>query len=450
MHITPRLCATLALLTLACGAGPTVLSTTPVDGATGIARSPTISVTFSEPMDSASLAGTFTLTSPSGPVAGTISSAAATAVFTPAAPLAVSTKFTATVSTAAKSVKGLGLASARTWSFTTTSESVTVPVVVSNTPLALATDVPINTPIRVTFSEAMDAATLTPATFTVSSGTAVVGTVTTSGSTATFLPNGHLDSMTAFTVTLSKSVKSAAGVALATDHVWRFTTGTTVTPGLPVTLGAAGTFVILAKSGVSTVPTSNITGDVGLSPAAGTFLTGFSLSMDATNVFASSQQVTGKLYAADFTTPTPTNLTSAISDQLLAYTDASSRASDVTELGAGNIGGRTLTAGVYRWSTGLQLATDVTLNGSATDVWIFQVAQNLSVANGVRVNLSGGALPKNVFWQVAGGVELGTTSHLEGIVLSQTSITFRTGASLTGRAFAQTAVTLDGNTVNQP
>ncbi len=445
-----RRLAPLVLLTLACGAAPTIVSTTPVDGATGIARSPTISITFSEPMAPASLAGTFTVASASGPVAGTISTDGSTAVFTPAAPLTLSTQYTASITTAATSVKGVALGTARSWRFTTTDQAVTVPTVVSNSPLALATDVPLNAPIRVTFSEAMDPATLNETTFTVSSTTPVLGTVSATNSTATFLPIAHLPPMTSFTVTVTTAAKSAAGVALATDHVFRFTTGTTVTPGLPVALGSASAFVILAKSGVSNVPTSTITGDVGLSPAAGTFLTGFALSMDATNAFSTSPQVTGKLYAADFAAPTPALLTTAISDQVLAFTDAAGRAADVTELGAGSIGGRTLGAGVYRWSTGLGLPTDVTLSGSATDVWIFQVAQNLTVANGVRVTLTGGALPKNVFWQVAGAVELGTTSHLEGIVLCQTAITLRTGASLTGRAFAQTAVALDGNTVTGP
>jgi hypothetical protein len=134
----------------------------------------------------------------------------------------------------------------------------------------------------------------------------------------------------------------------------------------------------------------------------------------------------------------------------LAFTEAAGRAPDVTELGAGNIGGMTLEPGVYQWGTGLLVPTDLTLAGSATDVWIFQVAGNLELSSAARVVLSGGALPRNVFWQVAGLVELGTTSHLEGVVLSQTSITLRTGASVNGRLLAQTAVALDSVTVVEP
>jgi hypothetical protein len=227
----------------------------------------------------------------------------------------------------------------------------------------------------------------------------------------------------------------------------------TAAPGtltLPVALGSAGAYVILAKSGISTVPTSAVTGNLGLSPAAATFVTGFSLVADATNVFSTSPQVTGKIYAADYPPPTPANLTTAIGDMQLAFTDAAGRAPGVTELGAGNIGGKTLAPGVYKWGTGLLVPTDVTLTGGPTDVWVFQIAQDLTLASAAKVLLAGGAVPKNVFWQVAGLVDVGTTAHLEGIVLCQTSITLRTGASMNGRLLAQTAVNLDGSTVVEP
>ena len=222
------------------------------------------------------------------------------------------------------------------------------------------------------------------------------------------------------------------------------------TLGMPLELGMAGDFVILAKSGISTVPTSAITGDIGVSPAAASFITGFSLIADASNEFAISTQVTGKVYAADYTPPTPSKITTAVSDMELAFTDAAGRAPDVTELGAGSIGGKTLAPGVYKWGTGLLIASDLTLAGAANDVWIFQVAQDLTLSSGAEVRLSGGALSKNVVWQVAGLVEFGTTSHLEGVVLTQTSVTLRTGATVNGRLLAQTAVDMDGNTVVEP
>jgi hypothetical protein len=174
------------------------------------------------------------------------------------------------------------------------------------------------------------------------------------------------------------------------------------------------------------------------------------LSADASNVFSTSPQVTGQVFAADYAPPTPSNLTTAVGDMEIAFTDAAARAPDVTELAAGNIGGMTLVPGVYKWGTGLLIPTDLTLNGSATDVWIFQIAQNLTVSSATKVVLAGGALPKNVFWQVAGLVDVGTTAHLEGVILAQTSITLQTGASINGRLLAQTAVDIDASTVARP
>ncbi len=220
--------------------------------------------------------------------------------------------------------------------------------------------------------------------------------------------------------------------------------------GGPVSLGSASQFVILAKSGIDTVPASAITGNLGLSPAAASYITGFSLTADSTNEFSTSPQVTGKVYAADYTSPTPSNMTTAISDMELAFTDAAGRAPDVTELGAGNIGGMTLAPGVYKWSTGVLIPTDVTLNGSATDIWIFEIAQDLTMASATNVILTGGAVAKNVMWQVSGAVDLGTTAHFAGVILCQTAITLRTGASVNGRLLAQTAVNIDGSTVVEP
>jgi hypothetical protein len=225
--------------------------------------------------------------------------------------------------------------------------------------------------------------------------------------------------------------------------------GIVLAPGA-VDLGAASGFVILAKSAISTGPASTITGNLGLSPAAASGITGFALAADATNVFSTSPQVTGKVFAADYAVPTPSNLTTAVSNMETAFTDAAGRAPKATELGAGNIGGMTLSAGVYRWGTGLHIPKNVTLNGSATDVFIFQIAQNLTVSSGTKVVLTGDVAPKNIFWQVSGSADLDTTSHLEGVILCQTSIALHTGATINGRLMAQTAVSLEANTVVAP
>jgi len=210
--------------------------------------------------------------------------------------------------------------------------------------------------------------------------------------------------------------------------------------------------VILAKSGVSTTGTTAVVGDIGLSPAAASFVTGFALIADSTNTFSTSSLVTGKVYAADYTPPTPSNMTTAVSNMETAYTDAAGRATpDFTELYAGNISGRTLVPGLYKWGTGvLVTSAGVTLTGGADDVWIFQIAQDLTVNNSAIVTLSGGAQAKNVFWQVAGQATIGTGAQFKGIILSQTLISFNTGSELIGRALAQTAVTLNATSVTQP
>jgi hypothetical protein len=217
-----------------------------------------------------------------------------------------------------------------------------------------------------------------------------------------------------------------------------------------VNLGTAGSFVILTKSGISTTGTTSIVGNVGVSPAAATYVTGFGLVMDPSNQFSTSSLINGRVYAADYTPPTPAAMTTAVSAMEAAYTDAAGRAPDVTELGAGNIGGMTLAPGVYKWSTGVTIPTDVTLAGNSNDVWIFEIAQNLDISSGQHVTLSGGAQAKNVYWVVAGQTTLGTGSVFNGIILDQTSIVEKTGATLNGRALAQTAVTLDANTVTDP
>lgn len=220
--------------------------------------------------------------------------------------------------------------------------------------------------------------------------------------------------------------------------------------GATVPLGTAGDFVILAKSGISTVPNSIITGDIGVSPISATAITGFALIADSSNTFSTSTQVTGKVYAADYTPPTPSKMTTAVGDMETAFTDAASRAPDFTELGAGDVSGMTLAPGVYKWGTGLLISTNITLKGACSDVWIFEIAKDLTISNGVNVFLSGGALAKNVFWQVSGSVKLGTTSHTEGVILTQTAVSMSTSSSINGRLLAQTAVTLDQSTVVQP
>jgi hypothetical protein len=222
--------------------------------------------------------------------------------------------------------------------------------------------------------------------------------------------------------------------------------GTSISPA-PVSLGLAGNYVILSKSGISTTGVTSITGNIGVSPIAATAITGFGLTIDRTGQYSRSPLVTGKIYAATYAAPTPANLTTAILNMEAAYTNAAGRPAGVTELGAGNIGGMTLAPGVYKWTTDVTIPTDVTLSGNSNGVWIFQISGGLKLASATAIKLSGGAQAKNIFWQVAGVTTLGTTSDFKGVILSKTAIVMQTGAVITGKALAQTAVTLDANKV---
>jgi Ice-binding-like len=212
----------------------------------------------------------------------------------------------------------------------------------------------------------------------------------------------------------------------------------------PVRLGTSGTFAILSKTGITDVYASAVAGDVGTSPITGAAL------------LLSCGEVTGRIFVVDAAGPPcavndATTLTTAVRDMETAYLDAEGRVSpDFTELGAGEIGGLTLRPGLYKWGTSVLITNDVTLSGGPNDVWIFQVAGSLDEASAARITLTGGARPGNVFWQVAGGVSIGTTAHFEGVVLTKTLVAAKTGATVTGRLLAQTAVTLQMNSIAQP
>ena len=218
-----------------------------------------------------------------------------------------------------------------------------------------------------------------------------------------------------------------------------------------VDLGSAGDFAILAKSGISTTGSTLIKGDIGVSPAAATSITGFALDLKAGSSFSTSALVSGKVYAPGYADPTPANITSAISDMETAYTNAAGRTNPTaTELGAGNIGGLTLAPGLYKWGTNVTIPTDLTLSGGTNDVWIFQVSQNLDISSATKILLSGGAQAGNIFWIVGGKTTIGTSAIFNGNILDQTAIVLNTGAVLNGRALAQTAVTLDASSVTLP
>jgi hypothetical protein len=220
---------------------------------------------------------------------------------------------------------------------------------------------------------------------------------------------------------------------------------------LPVDLKTAGDYVILAQSAVSGNVGTMVTGDIGASPVTAAAITGFSLVLDISGEFSTSTLVEGSVFAADYAGPTPAALTQAVLDSNAAYTEASTRTSSyvVNDL-IGEIGGMSLAPGLYSWASAVSITTDLTLNGPANGVWIFQITGSLTQAASAEVLLAGGALAENIFWQVEGGVLLGAGAHIEGVVLSGTSIALGAGASAHGRLLAKTAVTLDTSTVTQP
>jgi hypothetical protein len=330
----------------------------------------------------------------------------------------------------------------------------TTPAVSSTSPASGATSVSRNKVVTVTFSEAMDSSTVVNAsTFTLKQGTSpVLGTVVYSGTTASFTPTVSLVAGTSYTATMTTAAKSKAGIAITRDTVFSFTTGgTTSTSGLTaIDLGSAANYVILAETAITNVQNSSITGDVAISPYFLSDMTGFSPTLAGT--YATSTQVVGggKIYSADMTAPTPITLTTALNYMLTAYNDGAGRPSpDFTELYTGALGGKTLVPGLYKWTNTVSASSDFTISGGANDVFIFQIAGDLTLASAVNVTLVG-VQAKNIFWVVAGQVTLGTTSHFEGVILSSTAINFLTGATMNGQALAQSQVVLDQNTIVKP
>ena len=224
---------------------PTVISTVPVDGATSVPINQALSATFSAAMTPATIdTTTFTLaeTTSGTAVTGTVTyvPAGSVATFTPTASLAPTTEYTATITTGAKNLAGTGLASNYVWTFTTAALPIVVPpTVVSTIPLDLATDVPLNQVVSATFSKAMNPATISSATFTLTApGTppvAVTGLVAYAavGNTLTFTPTANLAPSTLFTATITTGAQDLTGTPLASNYVWTFTTGTAVSTTPP-------------------------------------------------------------------------------------------------------------------------------------------------------------------------------------------------------------------------
>jgi len=438
---------------------PTVSSTIPVNAADGVALNATVSATFSEPMDPLTItAATFTLRQETRPVPGLVIYSGVTATFKPNTPYDSGTIYTATVSTEAKDLAGNALATNKVWSFTGAREEIATP-----TPTPRIVPTVTATPVPATATPVPATATPIPATATPVPATATPVPTPTPGATATSVPATPTPAATATPIPATATPVPATPTpvpATATPVPATPTPAATATPIPPtptptpagppiVNLGLAGNYVILTKAGVTNVSTSAITGDIGTSPITGASITGLACV-----------EVTGNIHTVDATGPAPCSavdatLTTAISNMEAAYTDAAGRATTSAaflNVDAGTIAvGRVFVPGVYTWGSNVTIPTGgITISGNVNDVWIFQISGTLTVNSGAIVTLTGGAQAKNIFWQVAGQTTLNSTSDFKGIILDQTAVVMKAGAKLTGRALAQTEVTLIQNTVLKP
>jgi hypothetical protein len=387
-------------------------------------------------MDASTItAATFTLKKGATSISGTVSYTGTTATFAPSSSLEANTAYTATITTGAKDAAGHALGVNFVWTFTTGQVADTTPPLVISTSPVVA--VAVNSDISATFSEAMDPSTITSSTFLLRQGVAAVsGVVSYAGLTASFHASADFASSTVYTSTITTEAKDLAGNALQNGFVWSFTTSTSASACSQgtVALRSAASYAVLAGSTLTNTGATTVTGNLGVSP--GTAVTGFPPGT-----------VSGTVHAGDAAAA------GAIANLTIAYNDAAGRTLCPVTL-AGNLGGLTLTHGLYKSTSSLEISSgDLTLDaqGNASAVFIFQIASTLTTTAGRQVILAGGAKASNIFWQVGSSATLGTTSVFYGTILADQSITLTTGATLTGRALARiAAVTLDSNAVIRP
>jgi hypothetical protein len=408
------------------GVCPEVILTVPADEAVGVPLNQIITANFNTSMNPLTInETTFLVYSGTNKISGAVTYSGTSATFTPASPLIADTEYTGSITSASKNPFGNRLMGDHTWSFSTVSRhSVTL----SSNPSAGGTT--------------SGGGTFDPGTSVTVSATANQGytfTNWTEGATIVSTNANYTFSITKDRVLVANFTEAAPGGVAA------------------INLGSAGDFSILAKSGISTTGNTSVQGDIGISPAASSALTGFGLVMNASGKWSNttiSNLVTGKVYASDYAPPTPGMLMTAISDMETAYNTAGNLVTPapIMEAGAGNISGMTLAPGLYKWSTGVFIESDasVTLSGGPNDQWIFIIAQDLTLMTEAEVELSGGARAKNIIWVVAGKALLGTESELYGTILSKTLISLNAESKVTGRLLAQTSVTLNTSKVIKP
>jgi hypothetical protein len=432
---------------------PTVNAAFPPANSVSVPPNQKLTVTFSEAMNSSTLTtSTYVVKRGVTLVAGSVTYAGTTATFTPASPLIAGSSYNLSVTSGAQDLAGNGVTtgglSPNPWTFTTSSATDNTATTVSMTsPIDGSSAVPLNATINAVFNQGMDPETIATGTFTVTGPgtTPVSGAVSydAMGNVATFTPQGNLSSTVVYTATITTGAQDLEGKPLAAGGLapnpWTFTVGTTTENPTLVDLGSAAGYALLAGSTITNAGASFINGDLGLSP--GTAVTGFGPGTENGTTRVSPDA----------------NVALAKIDLGTAFSDAAGRTTNQISLATGELGGLTLTPGLYTAPApgSLTITTmDLTLDaqGDSSAVWVFQMpASTLTVLSGRQVILINGARASNVFWQVGSSATLGTMVRFAGNILASASITLQTGAMVDGRVLTQTAaITLDTNTVTKP
>ncbi|PQJ81272.1 ice-binding family protein [Polaribacter glomeratus] len=490
------------------GLCPVVIPVNPLDGAINVPLNKIIIAKFNEKMNVSTISKTsFTLETAGVIIDGTVtySDTDSTAIFTPSSLLISQTVYTARVKRAAKDLTGNALQEDLVWSFTTVPPLPKVTVaVISNPTIGGSSTIggststsalfDVGTNVTVTATAAnpgysfvnwtvagVQMSTNSNYTFELKANTNLVanfraivtggfilnvvaqnGTVLRNPDKTSYnngdsvlltaTPNSNY-SFTSWSDDASGNNSTVTVIMNSNKNVTAnfANTGVIVGPGV-INLGKAGDFVLLSKTGISTTGTTQVNGNVGVSPNGQTGLTGFSQTIDASGEFSTSSFVSGKIYAADYAPPTPAYVSTAISDQETAFTTANGLTTNViVDLGAGNISGRTLTPGLYKWGTGLLITNQgVTLSGGPNDTWVFQISADFTIENNAKILLSGGAQAKNIFWITQTQALLGSNVDFKGNVIAKTLISVNTGTNVLGILLSQTAITLNASTIVKP
>lgn len=472
---------------------PVITSTNPANGATGVPINQTITATFNRAMNPATInTTTFTLnqgTATGTAITGTVTYAGNTASFKPTVNLLPSTTYFARVTSGAQDTFGNALAATspvpNPWSFTTgLATDILPPTITLTNPVHGASGVPINQAVSATFSKPMDPTTINGTTFTVTSPgpNPVAGTVTYNAASriATFTPTLNFSPGITYQATVTTGAKDLIGNALAPGAVpnpWIFSvgTGTAVSPvplGRASTFGAFGRNAGITNQGILTV----INGDIGTT-AASTLITGFhdlTPNCTYTETPLNVGTVNGTIYTAppnptpacttEGTAATLAIATTAAADALTAFNALVAMPGGTDPSGpGGELGGLTLTPGVYKAALGSFkiTGTDLTLNaqGDPNAVFVFQMSSSLTVGlagpTGARsIILLNGAQAKNVFWQVGSAATINSAGGgtFAGTIISSATTTFSTAGNtvittLNGRALALNAAVTMVNTV---